>query len=61
MKNLLKTCVISIAALALLSGCVVYEPRPRVYAYPAYEVYDGPTVVYVHSYYGGYWHRGCWR
>ncbi len=55
MKSFVKKAVLSIAALAMLTGCVVYEPRPRVYAYPAYEVYDGPTVVYVHRDY--YYHR----
>jgi hypothetical protein len=59
MRSFVKTALISILGLAMLSGCTVYEPRPRVYAYPAYEVYDGPTVVYVHRDY--YYRRGYWR
>jgi hypothetical protein len=43
--------VILAAGLASLSGCVVYT-RPAVYACPAYTVYEGPEVVYVH---GGYY------
>jgi hypothetical protein len=50
--------VIVLLGLASLSGCVVYEPAPRVYAYPAYAVYDGPAVVY---YRGGYYHHGYYR
>jgi hypothetical protein len=56
--------LLSLAMLVgLLSstGCVVYTPRP--YPYAAYEVYDGPTVVYYHEAYCGgyYYHRHCWR
>jgi hypothetical protein len=61
MRKCLKTCLISFAALTMLSGCVVYEPRPHGYYYSDYAVYDGPSVVYVHGYYGGYYHRGYYR
>jgi len=57
MKTVLKISLISIL-LGSLTGCVVYEPRPRMYAYPAYEVYGGPEVVVVHE---GYYHHGYWR
>jgi hypothetical protein len=53
MKFIVKTCLISIV-LGSLTGCVVYEPRPRVYATPGYVVYDAPAVVVVHG--GGYYH-----
>jgi len=48
-------CVIGLAGLGSLGGCVVYEPRPRAYAEPVYTVYDGPAVVYYHGYYHGYY------
>jgi hypothetical protein len=57
MKNIVKTVLISALALVLLSGCVVYEPRP-VYACP---VYYGPDVVVVHSYGYGYYHGYYYR
>jgi hypothetical protein len=44
MKLLLKTCLFSIVAMGLLTGCVVYEPRPR-----GYVIYDSPAVVVVHE------------
>ena len=50
--------MILLTGLVSLSGCVVYEPAPRVYACPAYAVYDGPAVVY---YRGGYYHHGYYR
>jgi hypothetical protein len=53
MKFLLKTCLFSIVAMGLLTGCVVYEPRPR-----GYVVYDSPAVVVVHE---GYYHRGYYH
>ena len=51
--------VICLLSLGSLSGCVVYEPRPRVYSYPAYTVYEGPSVVYVRE--GYYYRRGYCR
>ncbi len=50
-----------VSGLFSLTGCVVYEPRPRYYAYREYDVYDGPGVVVYHeSYCGGYYHHH-WR
>jgi hypothetical protein len=52
--------LLGIIAVSSLTGCVVYEPRPRVayYAEPGYVYYDEPTVVYVHA---GYYHRHYWH
>lgn len=62
MKNLLKNGLISAIAITFLNGCVVYA-RPAVYAYRECDVYDGPCVVYYHSYYHGgyYYHRSYCR
>ena len=58
----LMLCLVAISGLFSLTGCVVYEPRPRVYTYRAYDVYDGPGVVVYHQEYaGGYYHRRYYR